>query len=91
MKHNYQAYTKKVNGTEHFFVKKFLSFPEYQHVPDVMEGFGMHTNFSKACQIAGITDPQVMNNIFKDMSEPASHAIIIEMGNNENELRANAG
>jgi len=56
MKYSYIAYTKLIDNKIHYFVKKFMTFPEYDAVGDVQVGYGMHTNFEIACNICGIYD-----------------------------------
>jgi hypothetical protein len=50
----YSIYTKLVASETYFFVKKIMTFPEFQGTANVQVGFGMHTNFEKACDISGI-------------------------------------
>ena len=54
MKYLYSIYTKLIAGETYFFVKKVMTFPEYQGAANVQVGYGMHTNFEKACDISGI-------------------------------------
>jgi len=56
MKYSYNACTKLIDNKIHYFVKKFMTFPEYDAVADVRVGYGMHTDFEKACNICGIYD-----------------------------------
>lgn len=92
MQYIYQAYSKQVNGTETFFVKRFLHFPELPHVPDVQEGFGMHTDFVKACGLAGISDPELINQVLEGMREPVQPAKVINIGQlPHEEVRSNVG
>ncbi len=56
MEYSYSSYSKLVNDKIHYFVKKIMTFPEFQGVADVQVGFGMHTDFVKACNICGIYD-----------------------------------
>ncbi len=57
MEHVYSAYTKIVQDQLHYFVKKTMVIPELVGIADIVVGFGMHTDFEKACLIAGINDP----------------------------------
>ncbi|HAN66719.1 MAG TPA: hypothetical protein DCQ34_11000 [Chitinophagaceae bacterium] len=92
MQYIYQAYSKQVNGTETFFVKRFLHFPNLAHVPDVQDGFGMHTDFIKACKLAGISDPDIINQILDGMREPAQPAKVINIVQlPQEEVRSNVG
>lgn len=67
MKHEYIAYTKEVNGVLFYFVKHLLAIPEIQNVNPVTTGFGMHTDFEKACTIANIMDPAARKQIFESL------------------------
>lgn len=77
----YTAYTKVVNGQTLYFVKKFQSFPEFKDVPPFLESFGMHTEFEKACAIAGIEDPKIKEQILRDLNSDVPQAKVIEIGN----------
>jgi hypothetical protein len=79
MENFYTSYTKTVQGNTYYFVKKFLKFPEFNNVPDVLVGYGMHTDFDKACSIAMIEDPSIKRQLLNRMSVPAEQAKIIDM------------
>lgn len=64
MKDSYEAYVKEVNGIPLYFVKHFLVFPEYSNIDPLVQGYGMHADFEKACNIAGILDPAIRKSIF---------------------------
>ncbi|HMO62371.1 MAG TPA: hypothetical protein PKC39_02980 [Ferruginibacter sp.] len=81
MAHFYSAYSKLIHGQVFYFVKKFQSYPDLKDVPPVLEGFGMHNDFNKACTIAGITDTKVKEQILKDFNNELPQAKIIEIGN----------
>ena len=74
MHYIYEAYTKEVNGVVHYFVKRYLRIPELKQVPDLMEGFGMHQDFHKACHIAGVADQQQINQLFGQVNQPTEAA-----------------
>ena len=59
MEHYYSAYTRTINSSLYFFVKKYIRYTEVKDTPAIMEGFGMHTDFDKACNIAGIKDAEL--------------------------------
>lgn len=63
----YTAYTRPVHGTTYYFVKKFSAFPELKGVPDILENYGMHTDFNRACRIAELKDPAIMQKLLKNM------------------------
>lgn len=66
MEYFYKAYTKTINGTEYFFVKKYTSFPELKNAPAILQSYGMHSNFNKACKIAGIIDVDIKQLLYKE-------------------------
>ncbi|MEO7444296.1 MAG: hypothetical protein ABIT96_13400 [Ferruginibacter sp.] len=65
----YKAYSKNVLNKKYYFVKKIYHFPEYNQVDDILEGYGMHENFFKACSIAGINDVKVRKYLLAE-AEP---------------------
>jgi len=79
MKHVYQCYTRDVDQVTHYFVKRFLHFPEYAGVPDCLEGYGMHTDFRKACEIAGVKDVAVCEELFSSLTIAPGKAKIISL------------
>jgi len=79
MENFYTSYTKTVQGKTYYFVKKFLKFPEFNNVPDVLVGYGMHTDFNKACSIAMIDDPTVRLQLLNRMTGVIEQAKIIDM------------
>ncbi len=64
----YTGYTRQVQGTKFYFVKKFLTFPEVHGMPDLLENFGMHTNFKTACTIAKIADPLIQEKLLETIT-----------------------
>lgn len=62
----YTSYTKTINNTNYFFVKKYTKFSEFKDVPAILESFGMHTNFDKACAIACVIDPAIKERLLKE-------------------------
>ena len=66
MEHSYTAYTKTINNTEYYFVKKYSCFPELNNVPPILHSYGMHTNFSKACKIAGVHDAETRQILYNE-------------------------
>ncbi|MDQ6904803.1 MAG: hypothetical protein M3139_17560 [Bacteroidota bacterium] len=88
MENFYTAYTKVVQNTTLYFVKKYITFPEYGDVPGVLESYGMHADFNKACEIAAVTDQQVRKNLFADLQDNESSAKIIYMDMAKGQLAA---
>ncbi len=56
MEHIYNIETKILQGKTHYFVKKIMVLPEFKGLADIVVGYGMHTNFEKACSIANVND-----------------------------------
>lgn len=56
MEHVYTVQTKIIHDKTYYFVKKILALPEFPGLAEVVVGYGMHTDFDKACNIAGIKD-----------------------------------
>ena len=79
MENIYTSYTKTVQGKTYFFVKKFLTFPEFNNVPDVLVGYGMHIDFDKACSIAMINDTKTKLQLLNNMGGAVEKAKVIDM------------
>ena len=77
----YTAYTKLLDYKTYYFVKKFTAFTEFKNVAPILEAYGMHTNFDKACSIAGITDLAVKQQLLQQAEENTQQAKVFEMGN----------
>lgn len=73
MEKMYQSYTKTIQNTTYYFVKKFMIFPELKDVPPLMESYGMHTNFDKACEIAGIDENDVKKQLLNELQGTTTH------------------
>ncbi len=79
----YTAYTRPIHGTIFYFVKKFIIFPELKDVPDIMESYGMHTDFNRACRIAQVKDPAIKQKLLMEMQTAgAPRAKVIRMNTN---------
>ena len=66
MEQSYKSYTKTINGLTYYFVKKYTSFPEFENTPAVLESFGMHIDFKKACIIAEVYDSLIIEQLYND-------------------------
>lgn len=75
----YKAYTKISQNKLTYFVKKYQCFPEYENVEDILEGYGMHTDFEKACSIAGVHDPQIRKQLLDAIEAAVPQAKIIDL------------
>jgi hypothetical protein len=76
----YTAYTKLLDYKTYYFVKKFSAFPEFKDVSPVLDAYGMHTNFDKACSIAGLTDAKLKEELFLQVEENSQRAKIVALG-----------
>jgi hypothetical protein len=81
MENYYTAYTKTIQNKTHFFVKKYVVFPEFKNVAPALESYGMHTDFDKACAIALITDPKIKQDLLNNIENNTQHAKVIELNN----------
>ena len=79
----YNVYTKTVQNKLYYFVKKYLSFPEYKDLADIIHGYGMHTDFNKACRIAGINDLKIRKKLFDEMLNDTPQARVIDLNASE--------
>lgn len=73
----YNSYTKVIDGTTYFFVKQFLIFNELQGVAPVLEKYGMHTNFEKACNIAGVKEESIKKQLLASLENHSPLAKVI--------------
>ncbi|MEO6548226.1 MAG: hypothetical protein ABIN94_09510 [Ferruginibacter sp.] len=79
MENFYTAYTKTIENQTYFFVKKYLIFPEFKEVAPVLEAYGMHTDFNKACGIAMITDPNIKEQLLNEAQGTVQQAKVIDL------------
>jgi len=79
MENFYTAYTRVVQNTTFYFVKKYLTFPEFKDLPGVLESYGMHTDFNKACRIAKINDMGIRKQLLEDLQVNANDCKVIHM------------
>jgi hypothetical protein len=87
----YTAYTKLLDYKKYYFIKKFSAFPELKDVSPILESYGMHTNFDKACSIAGLNDPLIKEQLLQQAEESTHQAKIVELGNNSFVVKSVAG
>jgi hypothetical protein len=69
MEYLYTIHTKLVADKIHFFVKKLMTFPEFKGLADVVVGYGMHTDFEKACKISGTYDSTIRKQLLLDLEQ----------------------
>ena len=79
MENFYNCYTKVIENKTYYFVKRFLIFPEFKDVAPVMESYGMHTDFNKACSIASIYDPKIREQLLNEAQGTIQHAKVIDL------------
>ena len=76
----YTAYSKVVNDVHFYFIKKYTVFPEYENSPEILDSFGMHTDFYKACAIAKIQDQRVISKLMTDLKLVPVSARVVPIG-----------
>ena len=79
MENFYTAYKKTIDGVTFYFVKKYQTFPEYKNVSPVLENYGMHTDFKKACKIAMISDDTVQQQLLDTLVKNGAQIKVIKM------------
>lgn len=87
----YIAYTKLLDYKTYYFIKKFSAFPEFKNVSPVLIAYGMHTNFDKACSIAGVTDAAVKQQLMAQAEQNTNRAKVIELPTNNFAEKSIAG
>ncbi|MEP7107562.1 MAG: hypothetical protein ABI760_06255 [Ferruginibacter sp.] len=79
MENFYTSYTKLIENKTYYFVKKFMVFPEFKNVAPVLESYGMHTDFNKACSIALIHDPKIREQLLNEAEGNVQQAKVIDL------------
>ena len=77
----YTAYTKFLDFKVYYFIKKYKTFPELKNVSPLLESYGMHTDFDRACSIAGIHDTKVKEQLLQEADATTQRAKIVEISN----------
>jgi hypothetical protein len=77
----YTAYTKLLDYKMYYFVKKYSSFPELKNVSPILEAYGMHTDFNRACSIAGVHDAKIREQLLKEAEATTQRAKVVELSN----------
>ena len=67
MENLYTVHTKLLDGRTYYFIKKLLKLTEFKGLADVVVGYGMHTDFDKACSIAGIFDKMIKDRMLLEL------------------------
>lgn len=79
MENFYTSYTKVIENKTYYFVKKYLTFPEFKDVSPMLESYGMHTDFNKACSIALVNDPKIREQLLDEAKGTIQQAKVIEL------------
>jgi hypothetical protein len=79
MENVYTVYTKEINGSTFYFVKKYITFPEYRDVPDILESYGMHTDFNRACRIALVNDVVIKQQLLNTLPDNRNRPRVVHM------------
>ena len=79
MEYVYNSYTKVVQGATYYFIKKLMTFPEYENSCNVLAGYGMHQDFNIACKIAGIDDLDIRKQLLYEIESGNPSAKVINM------------
>ena len=79
MENFYTAYIKIIENKPYYFVKKYLIFPEFTDVEPMLESYGMHTDFNKACSIASISDPKIKEQLLIEAEGTVQQAKVIDL------------
>ena len=56
-----------------------MTFPEFKNVEPVLESYGMHTDFNKACSIAGISDKATREQLLEEVNSTLQQAKVIDL------------
>ena len=83
MENFYTTYRKTINGVTFYFVKKYQTFPEYKDVSPVLENYGMHTDFKKACKIAMISDKAIQKQLSDTLENNAAQTKVVRLNNSK--------
>ena len=75
----YTAYTKLLDFKVYYFIKQFSTFPEFKNVSPVLVKYGMHTDFEKACNIAGVTDAAIKARLLKEAAATTHKAKVVDL------------
>ena len=81
MEYLYSIDTKLVGDKTYYFVKKIMTFPEFQGLTNVQIGYGMHTSFEKACSISGVHDSACRKQLLIELEQRNIHILPIMQAN----------
>ena len=79
MKPLYTAYAKAIDGTTFYFVKSYVTFPEYKDVPPILQTYGMHPNFEDACNIAEVYDKEIQQQLLNELETNTASSKVLPL------------
>ena len=79
MENIYEAYTREIDKHIYYFVKKKTRFPELAGTPEILDNYGMHSDFYKACSIAHIKDVSIISNLMQSVQIIPENARVVPM------------
>lgn len=79
MENIYEAYTREIDNHIYYFVKKKTRFPELTGTPEILDNYGMHSDFYKACSIAHIKDVNIISNLMQSVQIIPESARVVPM------------
>lgn len=77
MKPLYTSYAKAIDGTTFYFVKSYVTFPEYKDVQPILQTYGMHPNFERACHIAEIWDKDIQQQLLNELEKNTASSRVL--------------
>ena len=79
MENIYEAYTREIDNNIYYFVKKKTRFPELNGIPEILDSYGMHADFYKACSIAHIKDEKIISTLMQAVQIIPESARVVPM------------
>lgn len=79
MKPLYTSYAKSIDGVTFYFVKSYVTFPEYKDVQPILQTYGMHTNFERACHIAEIWDKEIQQQLLNELEKNTASSMVLPL------------
>lgn len=79
MENIYEAYTREIDNRIYYFVKKKTRFPELSGTPEILDNYGMHADFYKACSIAHIKDENIISSLMQSVQIIPESARVVPM------------
>ena len=79
MKPIYTAYAKAIDGITFYFVKSYIAFPEYKDVSPILQTYGMHADFERACHIAEIWDKEIQLQLLNELEKNSASSRVLPL------------